>query len=113
MNDFSLINFLLKFSDIGDGEIKDTCISELGKPKDHSRRKGWMNRRFTLKIYGWMERSSAFEKWMNRRFTLKIKGGQNKVPHSKGGRVEDSHPKDGRTIYVRIPRDCTIVKTFI
>ena len=75
-------------------EIKDARISKLDKPEGCSRRKEWMNRRFTFKI-----RVDGTKFHTQRVGEPKVhtqnQSGWNKVPHSKGGRNEVSHSKGG------------------
>ena len=75
MNDFSLINFLLKYSNIGNGRDKGCSHLRIGQaegsfpkegvdePKVHTQNYGWTERSSALK--GWTERSFALKEWMN------------------------------------------------
>ena len=76
------------------GEIKDACISKLDKPEGRSRRKEWMNRRFTLKIR--VDRTKFHTQRVDEpKVHIQNQSGWNEVPHSKGGQNEVPHSKGG------------------
>ena len=70
MNDFSLINVILKYSDIGDGRDNGCSHLIIGQAGGLPPKEGVDEPKVQTQI-------------LNRRFTLKVKSGRNEVMHSK------------------------------